>query len=177
MSFMIPYYMDHEHQLTLPDSQMTLPLSHPEELYTHFVPLDLEDYLHKIPARQQSKDDLLNHRNYEPLLRPNLTASERFSYQWRTAVTLTHECSHAMDKLSEFFRAKRNNALKNWHTRRSGKQEEELQSILEYNATLKERLQAVAVAAYSAAIVPGNQSANVDAAAEIERSMRRINMI
>ncbi|KAB8292529.1 hypothetical protein EYC80_008239 [Monilinia laxa] len=287
----------------------------------------------------------LDQKNYEPLLRPNLTASERFSYQWRTAVTLTHECSHAMDKLSEFFRAKRDNALKNWHTREepyfndnclqgcgfmleqfalggvtrgecnprgsvfptiaffwtewpskywvnyrtnivlktpplsseysfypvpvkhfedvhqanfwnytikafdpdmlglrsltvrmqrsdippvahkmnvgsgkivgshwkskhsamklkqdmsaderrvcnagddlieraklserffyhSGKQEEELQSILEYNATLKERLQVVAAAAYSAAITPGNQSADVDAAAEIERSMQ-----
>lgn len=33
----------------------------------------------------------LDHKNYEPLLRPNITMSERLGYQWRAAVTITHE--------------------------------------------------------------------------------------
>ncbi|KAA8564217.1 hypothetical protein EYC84_011163 [Monilinia fructicola] len=250
---------------------------------------------------------IVDQKNYEPLLRPNLTASERLSYQWRTAITITHECSHAMDKVSDYFRAKRDNALKDWNTREepyfndnclqecgfmleqfalggvtrgecnprgsvfptiaffwtewpseywvnyrtnivlkspplksdysfypipvkhyedvhqadfwnytikafgtdmlglrsltdmsaderqicnagdelieraklserffyhSLQQESKLQSILEYNVNLQERLQAVAVAADSTAITSGDQSADIDPAAEVEKSMQ-----
>lgn len=51
-------------------------------------------------------------------------------------------------------------------------QESKLQSILEYNVNLQERLQAVAVAADSTAITSGDQSADIDPAAEVEKSMQ-----
>ncbi|KAF5868760.1 uncharacterized protein Bfra_012091 [Botrytis fragariae] len=58
---------------------------------------------------------ILNHTNLEPLLRPNITASEKLAYQWRVAVTLTHECFHAMFNISDFIRAKRDKILSNWN--------------------------------------------------------------
>ncbi|QSZ33143.1 hypothetical protein DSL72_002729 [Monilinia vaccinii-corymbosi] len=59
----------------------------------------------------------LDQRNYEPLLRKNITTSERLSYQWRTAITITHECSHAMQGLAEYYRAKESNTLDDWRTK------------------------------------------------------------
>ncbi|KAF7890210.1 hypothetical protein EAF00_008525 [Botryotinia globosa] len=58
---------------------------------------------------------ILNHSNLEPLLRPNITASEKLAYQWRVAVTLTHECFHAMFNIGEFLRAKRDKILSTWN--------------------------------------------------------------
>ncbi|KAF7945083.1 hypothetical protein EAE96_009863 [Botrytis aclada] len=58
---------------------------------------------------------VLNHTNLEPLLRSNITASEKLAYQWRVAVTLTHECFHAMFNISDFLLAKQNKTLLNWN--------------------------------------------------------------
>ncbi|KAJ8061903.1 hypothetical protein OCU04_009692 [Sclerotinia nivalis] len=57
---------------------------------------------------------ILNHRNYEPLLRPNATASERLGYQWRTAITITHECAHAMANIAEYYQRTQDNSLATW---------------------------------------------------------------
>ncbi|TGO62429.1 hypothetical protein BELL_1118g00020 [Botrytis elliptica] len=58
---------------------------------------------------------ILNHTNLEPLLRPDITASEKLAYQWRVAVTLTHECFHAMFNISDFIRAKKHKTLSTWN--------------------------------------------------------------
>ncbi|KAI9651240.1 hypothetical protein NHQ30_001278 [Ciborinia camelliae] len=47
----------------------------------------------------------LDQGNYKPLLYPNITAAEKLSYQWRNAVTITHECSHAMVRIAEYLKS------------------------------------------------------------------------
>ncbi|KAK6596550.1 hypothetical protein H4I96_09202 [Botrytis cinerea] len=57
---------------------------------------------------------ILSQGNLEPLLRPGITDSEKLAYQWRVAVTLTHECFHAMFNIADYIRSKKNETLSTW---------------------------------------------------------------
>ncbi|ESZ91817.1 hypothetical protein SBOR_7796 [Sclerotinia borealis F-4128] len=56
----------------------------------------------------------LDHENFEPLLRSDITASEKLGYQWQNALSIAHECAHAMHRISEYLKEKQDQALANW---------------------------------------------------------------